>query len=101
GNLSSTFTDVNSTTACAPKAEFYPTTMSFTVCKGGSLNTKDFSYNGTISSYQWAADNSAIVASPNASITSINFPLVGISNVTLTASNSQGSGVTVKAVTVV
>ncbi len=100
-NLSSNFTDVNGAGNCAPIADFYPSTMSFTVCKGGSLNMKDFSYNATISSYQWAADNSALVASPTASTTMISFPVVGTSNVTLTASNANGSGVSVKAVTVV
>jgi len=100
-NLSSNFTDVNGAGNCAPIADFYPSTMSFTVCKGGSLNMKDFSYNATISSYQWAADNSAIVATPSASTTMISFPVAGTSSVTLTASNPNGSGVSVKVVTVV
>jgi hypothetical protein len=101
GNLGSSFTDVNNTNGCAPRADFYPSTMSFTVCKGGSLNMRDFSFNAPVSSYQWAADNSATVASPNASVTLINFPVVGTSNVTLTASNPQGSSSVVKVVTVI
>ncbi len=101
GNLSSAFTDVNGPGNCPPKADFYPNNMAYTVCKGGSLTMKDFSYNGTISSYQWAADNSAVVVSPNASVTAINFPVVGTCNVTLTASNANGSNSIVKTITVV
>ena len=61
---------------------------------------KDFSFNGTVSSYQWAANNSAIVISPNNSITSITFSNVGVTNVSLTVGNAQGSTTKVKTVTV-
>jgi hypothetical protein len=93
------FTDVNSTTPCAPIANFIPylnSTVSYSVCSGGALTFKDFSYNGTITSYAWTADNSAVVASPNTSVTSISFPVQGITNVSLTATNGQGSNTVVK-----
>lgn len=92
------FTGINNTTPCAPIAEFLSNNGSYTVCSGGNLTMKDFSYNGTITSYSWAADNNAVIASPTASQTSINFQLVGTCNVTLTVSNAQGSSSKVRQV---
>lgn len=99
GNLLST--GVNDQTGCAPIADFYSSVYSYTVCKGGSLVMRDYSYNGAISSYQWSADNSAIIATPNASNTSITFPSAGTSSVTLTVSNAQGSSALTRVVTVI
>ena len=94
-----TLTDVNGTNPCPPVAEFMSTT-NYTVCSGGSLNFKDLSYNGTISSYAWSGDNGAVVANPTASITAISFPTPGVSSVTLTVTNGQGNSTKVKTVTV-
>jgi hypothetical protein len=91
-------TDVNSAGSCAPIADFLSTNGSYTVCAGNSLNLKDFSYNGVITSYAWAADNNATVASPSSSQTTISFQLVGVSNVSLTVTNSQGSSTKVRTV---
>lgn len=90
-------TDVNIAIPCS---EFISSTNLYTVCSGGSLTMQDLSA-GTISTYQWSADNGAIIASPTSTSTSITFPTAGVSNVTLTVSNGQGSGVKVKTVTVV
>jgi hypothetical protein len=87
------FTDVDGTGNCAPIAEFLPTNCSYTVCEGGSLSVRDLSSNGTVTSLSWSADNGATFASPGASVTSVTFPNMGIVNVSLTASNSQGSDV--------
>ncbi|MBA3681481.1 MAG: T9SS type A sorting domain-containing protein [Bacteroidetes bacterium] len=92
-------TDVNGTLPCPPIAEFMSTT-NYTVCSGGSLNFKDLSYNGTISSYAWSADNGAILANPTNSTTAITFPTQGVSSVTLTVTNGQGSSTKIKTVTV-
>jgi hypothetical protein len=97
GNL--TFTGVNSTAICAPIAQFLSTT-GYSVCSGGSLLMKDFSYNAAITNYSWTADNSAVIASPTASNTSILFPTPGVTSVTLTVSNGSGSSSIVKSVTV-
>jgi hypothetical protein len=101
GNLGASGTDVNGLGICAPIAEFYSANASFSVCSGGSLTMKDFSYNGTITSYQWAADNGAVIVAPTASQTAINFPNIGITNVTLTINNPQGSSTKVRQVTAV
>jgi len=98
GNL--TLTGINVTTPCAPKAEFLSTNGSYTVCAGGSLTMKDFSYNGVISNYIWNADNGSVINAPNAVQTSITFPNVGAVSVSLTVSNSQGASVKTRNVVV-
>ncbi len=96
GNLVTT--GVNNTTPCAPLAEFLSNNGTYSVCVGGNLTMKDFSSNGTVSSYSWAADNNAVIAAPSSSQTAINFQLIGVSNVSLTASNAQGSSTKVRQV---
>jgi len=98
-----TATDVDGAGLCTPVAEFLPfynSTVSFTVCSGGSLTLKDFSYNGTITSYQWAIDNGAIITNPTASSTPVSFPNPGVTTVTLTVTNAQGSSVKTKTIQV-
>ncbi len=99
GNIA--FTDVNGAGVCAPVAEFISTTLGYTVCSGGSLTMRDFSYNGSVDNYNWAAGNGGIVASPTSSSTSIQFNTIGTVNVTLTVSNAQGATSKVRTVTVV
>lgn len=94
-----TATDVNGTGICAPIANFASNT-SFTVCSGGSLLMKDFSYNGTVTGYTWTANNGAVIASPNTANTNITFPNPGITAVTLSVSNAQGGSTVSKNVTV-
>ncbi len=100
-NLGVSFTDVDGAGLCAPVAEFLSTTNSYTTCVGGTITMKDFSYNGTISSWQWTAGTGAVIASPNATITGITFNTVGTVTVNLTVSNAQGSSSQVRTVTVI
>lgn len=95
------FTDVDGTISCKPKAQFLSTNCTYTVCKGGTLTFRDYSYNATVTATQWSADNGAIIANPTATLTSMTFPNIGIANVSFTASNSQGSDVKSVLVTVV
>ncbi len=94
-------TDVNGVIPCAPIAKFLSATGSYTVCTGGSIQMKDFTYNGTPSSYQWGVDVGGIIATPTSSNTSITFTIVGTSIVTLTVSNAQGSSTDTQTVTVI
>ncbi len=100
-NLGVTDTDVNGAGICAPVADFLSTTNVYTVCAGGSLTLKSFSYNGLITSYLWQANNSTNIVSPTASITVMTFNTIGTTNVTLTVSNAQGSSSLVRQVTVI
>lgn len=100
-NLGVNSTDVNGLGICAPVADFMSVTKSYTICLNNSLTFKDFSYNGTVTARQWAADMNAVVASPTASQTSILFNTVGVTNVSLTVSNAQGSDTEVRQVTVI
>ncbi|MBX3163161.1 MAG: T9SS type A sorting domain-containing protein [Bacteroidetes bacterium] len=84
-----TATDVDGTLPCALIADWISTNGSYTVCAGGALEVKDYSYNGMPVSWQWTGNNSATAASAN-SITTITFPLQGITTVTLTVTNSSG-----------
>lgn len=97
GNL--TATGVNGTVSCAPIADFLSLT-NFTVCSGKPLTMKDYSYNGTISTYSWSADNGALITTPTNSTTIINFPNTGTVNVTLVVGNGQGSNSITKQVIV-
>lgn len=94
-------TDVNNVIPCVPIAEYYSSTGAYTVCSGGSLSFKDVSWNAPITNYQWTGDNGAVFSAPTASATNASFPNVGVSNVTLTVSNSQGSSTQVRPVTVI
>lgn len=95
-----TITGVYDANLCAPVAEFYPTNCSFSVCAGSSLSMRDVSFNGPIDNIVWSADNGATIANPNASITSITFPNAGICNVTFSVSNTYGSDVKTRQITV-
>lgn len=94
------FTNVNGANNFPPIAEFMSTYDTYTVCVGGTLQFKDFSYNGTITGYQWAA-NDAIIGAPTSSNANITFTAAGISTVSLTVSNTFGSNVKQRVVTVV
>jgi PKD repeat protein len=83
---------------CAPIAEFLSSNNAYTVCSGGTLQFKDFSYNGQATSYSWNADNGAMVSTPTSSNTSVVFGAAGVSNVTLTVSNSLGTSVKIRPV---
>jgi hypothetical protein len=61
---------------------------------------KDFSYNGTITSYNWSVGAGGSIASPNTANTSITFNTIGTTNVSLTVSNNQGSSTKVRQVVV-
>lgn len=100
-NTNLTFTGVDNPGLCNPIAEFFTTNCSYTVCKGASLSVKDLSSNGTVTAIQWTADNGAVVTNPTATLASIMFPNVGISNITLSVSTAQGSDTKVRTVTVV
>jgi hypothetical protein len=94
------FTDVNGAGSCAPVADFISTNCSYTVCAGGSLTFMDLSYNATPTSYNWAANNGAVLSTTNSTLTTITFQNLGTSTVSYTVSNAQGSSMKTVGVTV-
>jgi PKD repeat protein len=98
GNL--TATDVNGTASCAPVAEFLSASGTYTVCSGATLTFKDFSYNGTITTYAWSGDNGTTFGTPSATQCVVTFPTPGITTVSLTVSNAQGTSVKTRTVSV-
>ncbi|MBS1652250.1 MAG: T9SS type A sorting domain-containing protein [Bacteroidetes bacterium] len=99
GNLTSTGV-FNTTVVCAPISFFLSTTNSYTVCSGNSLTFKDMSSNAPVTSWTWTASNGAVVASPNNSVTAINFPNPGTSVITLIAGNASGSSSSTQNITI-
>ncbi len=93
-------TDVANTTPCAPIAEYYSINSSYTVCAGGSLSFKDYSYNGPVTSYNWSGDLGAFASAPNNSVTIVTFPTIGVCNLSLTVGNAQGSTTKVRQIQV-
>lgn len=94
-------TGINNTGGCAPIAEFLSVGGAYTVCAGGSISFKDYSYNATIDTYAWSGDNGATFQNGSSANTSASFPNVGTCTVALTVSNSQGSSVKTRTVYVV
>lgn len=93
-------TDVNGSGQCIPVADFISTNCSYTVCAGSSITMRDISFNGTVSARSWGADNGAVVANPTGTLTSISFPNIGTTVVSLTVTNSLGSNVMTRTVEV-
>ncbi|MBN8703606.1 MAG: PKD domain-containing protein [Bacteroidetes bacterium] len=92
-NLIATGTYTNTSSNCAPIAEF-KTNTKYT-CQGNSINFTDLSWGGTPTSYLWNFDG----GTPNTS--TINNPSViynspGVYSVTLTVSNNVGANTTTK-----
>jgi PKD repeat protein len=78
--------------SCAvPKADFFAN--SYVICKGGTINFTDNSYNATVSSWQWSITN----ATPAAGYSTASqnpvfyFPDTGYYTVTLKVTNTNGS----------
>jgi len=100
-NLGASFTNVSSLGICAPIAEFLSASGSYTICQGGVLPLKDYSYNGNIISYQWIGGSGVVFSAATTSVTNATFNTLGPVNVTLTVSNAQGNSSKVRTIMVV
>jgi PKD repeat protein len=94
-------TGVNLSGACAPIADFMSFKNTAIICSGESLAMSDLSYNGSVSSWNWTADNSATTSSPNSANPTFVFPAPGLTHVQLSVSNNQGSSVKTKTILVI
>jgi hypothetical protein len=95
-------TDVNNTPNCAPIADFMSTAAGdYTICAGQTLNLfKDFSFNASVITWSWSATNSATIASPTGSSTTMYFPTPGQAVVTLSVTGANGGSAKSRTVTV-
>lgn len=86
-NLISTGVENNSISQCVPIADFYIDKKQ--ICKGGSVNLKDNSYNGTVDSWSWTIEGGtpSTSSSQNPNIT---YNQAGWHSITLTVSNQEG-----------
>ena len=94
-NLSSVnnlaFTGVTSPgSGCIPKLDI-GAAPSFTVCSGRTLTVSSYTSNAAPSSYQWSADNSAVINNPTGMSTTVLFNNPGLTNISCTVSNANGS----------
>jgi hypothetical protein len=91
-------------TPCAPIADFHNTYNSapnvYTVCSGQAVNFYDDSYNGTVTSRTWAATGASTISNTGGSPTSITFSSAGTETVSLMVSNSTGTSIATKTISV-
>jgi len=87
--LATGINDGYSDTICVPLADFY--TAVRTVCKGGSLQIRDFSWRGTATSYNWEVSNGSTTLTSTQANPTFTFNETGYYNVKLTVGNSAGS----------
>ncbi len=92
-NISSaahTFTGIFTNPSCSAIADFNTSTNIVTVCQGGNVTFKDYSYNGIVTSYEWIFDGGTPATSGLASPV-ITYGTAGNYKVTLKVTNAQGS----------
>lgn len=86
-----TATGVNQTADCAPIADFYiQTGEEFTICQGGTVSFKDWSYNGDIESRVWTFEGGTPSTSTFSDPT-VTYNTPGTYKVTLKVTNNKGS----------
>lgn len=85
-----TATGIFTNPSCKAIADFNTSNNVVTICEGGTVNFKDYTYNGTVTSYKWTFDG----GTPSTSTTSspaIVYPTAGLYKVSLDVTNAQGS----------
>jgi PKD repeat protein len=85
-----TATGIFTTPSCSAIADFNTNNLIYTVCEGGSVNFKDYSYNGTVSTYEWTFEGASTTTS-SLSNPVITYPKAGNYSVTLKVTNAQGT----------
>ncbi len=88
-NLAATGVDGNGPTACAPVVDFIATKV--TGCTGTTFNFTDFSYNGTVTNWNWTFTGADVTSSTVQNPTGITWSTPGTYSVSLTATNAKGS----------
>lgn len=85
-----TATGIFTNPSCTATADFNTSNNVITICQGGTVQFKDYSYNGVISNYAWTFDGGT-PSSSTSGAPSIVYNTPGIYKVALTVSNAQGS----------
>lgn len=87
--------DGYSDTICVPLADFH--TSNRTVCKGGSLQLREFSWRGNATSFNWELTNGATTLTSTLSDPTFTFNEPGYYSVKLTVGNSAGTNTLTRA----
>ena len=85
-----TATGIFTNPSCSAVADFNTSNNIVTVCQGGTVSFKDYSYNGTVAAYEWSFDGGTPSTSPSVSPV-ITYATSGFYKVTLKVTNSQGT----------
>jgi len=85
-----TATGIFTNPSCKAIADFNTVNNVVTVCEGGTVNFKDYTYNGTISSYSWTFDGGTPGTSSSSS-PAIVYSTAGLYKVSLNVTNAQGT----------
>lgn len=89
-NLVATGTNDGYSQTCEPKADFYAD--HYFVCEGGSVKFTDVSWNGTETGRTWSF-SSGTASSTTDQVVDVTFNTAGWQDVSLTATNAQGSDI--------
>ena len=85
-----TATGIFTNPSCSAIADFNTSNNIVTVCQGGTVSFKDYSYNGIITSYDWTFDGGTPSISTVSSPT-ITYSTPGLYKVSLKVTNPQGT----------
>lgn len=90
-----TATGIFTNPSCTAIADFNTSNNIVTICQGGVVSFKDYSYNGSISTYEWIFEggNPSVSSSVAPNVT---YNTEGNYTVTLIVSNAQGSNTKIK-----
>jgi len=86
-----TATGIFTNPSCKAIADFNTSNNIITICQGGTVNFKDYSYNGTITAYAWTFEGGTPSTS-SSSAPAIVYSTPGLYKVTLDVTNPQGTG---------
>lgn len=90
-----TATGIFTNPSCSAIADFNTANNIVTICQGGVVSFKDYSYNGTVSTYEWAFEGGTPSVSSLAA-PDVTYSAEGNYNVTLIVTNAQGSNTKIK-----
>ncbi len=86
-----TATGILTNPSCSAIADFSTLNNIVTVCQGGKVVFNDYSYNGTVSNYEWTFNGGTPATSTLAKPDPISYNTPGLYSVTLKVTNATGT----------
>mgnify|MGYP001942358891 CR=1 FL=1 len=94
-SANASFTGINISNPCAPKADFHVVSRKQIICSGSSLSFEDLSWNGDVVDRVWTFEGGSPSSSTFANPT-VTYNQAGTFKVTLKVTNANGSSETTK-----